>query len=461
LENKMLVISDRVKESSLTTGTGPVVLRFPIGAFQSFGTGIGDGNSTYYCIENGRRWEVGRGTYTQSTNSLSRDIIFDSSSSGSKINLDGPSIVFCTLPADKAIFKDDFGGTYVSTIGASGISTENLSVGDSSSFGGPASFGDSVVVSGDLSLLGDFIFNGDLNNINNISSTGDIISSGFLTLVRPDSAGNFLHAYKNDSQKQTVALYVDNNLSPLWRFGLKLNPDSKTAPPTFAYVFARDGSAGVVSNTNNYFSLADGNGFIAHHNSNTVFRASSSTGVYVRTSSSSQPSFVITAPPLANQHMQRWNRSDEVTLSVVDSGGRFGILRSNPQYELDVNGSGRMAVNHVTSGVSFPDGSFQTTAYLTSTVQNRPYSNITSNFSVPSSGSVVFADSTVNAINVYIPTAVNAGGKEITVKRVAGNLPVTVMASGSEKIDGNSSFTLHGLYESATLISNNLNWFII
>lgn len=457
----MLVISDRVKESSLTTGTGPVVLRFPVGAFQTFSNGIGDGNSTYYCIENGKRWEVGFGTYTQSNNSLSRDVVFDSSSGGAKINLDGPSIVFCTLPADKAIFKDTADATYVKSIGASGISTENLSVSNQASFSGPVDFEDSVTVSGDLSLSGDFIFTGDLNNINNITSSGDIVSSGFLTLVRPNSAGNFLHAYKNDSQKQTVALYIDNNVSPLWRFGLKLNPDSKTAPPTFAYVFARDGSAGVVSNVNNYFSLADGNGFIAHHNSNTVFRASSSTGVYVRTSSSSQPSFVITAPPLANQHMQRWNRSDEVTLSVVDSGGRFGILRTNPQYELDVNGSGRMTVNHVTSGVSFPDGSFQTTAYTLSVAQNRPYSNITSNLSMPSSGSVVFADSSINPINVYIPTAVNAGGKEITIKKIAGDLPVTVVASGSEKIDGKASFTLHGLYESATLISNNLNWFII
>lgn len=450
----MLVISDRVKESSLTTGVGPVVFRSPIGGFESFSNGIGDGNSTYYCIENGKRWEVGQGTYSQSTNSLSRDIVFDSSIGGAKVSLDGPSIVFCTLPADKAIYKDEFGGTYIGTLGASGISTDNLSV------SGPASFGDSVVVSGDLSLLGDFIFNGDLNNVNNVVATGDIVSSGFLTLVRPDSAGNFLHAYKDDSQKQTIALYVDNNLSPLWRFGLKLNPSSKTAPPTFAYIFARDGSAGVVSNVNNYFSLADGNGFVAHHNSNTVFRASSSTGVYIRTASSAQPSFIITAPPLASQDMQRWNRSDDVILSVVDSGGRFGILRNNPQYDLDVNGSGRMTVSHVTSGVSFPDGTFQNTAYQPSVAQSRPYSNINSNFSMPNSGSVVFVDSTLSAINVYIPTAVSVGGKEITVKRVAGEFPVTVVASGTQKIDGRASITLHGLYESATLISNNSNWFI-
>jgi hypothetical protein len=450
----MLVISDRVKESSLTTGVGPVVLRYALGSFQSFLLGVGDGNSTYYCIENGTRWEVGQGTYSQSNNSLSRDLVFDSSSGGAKVSLDGPSIVFCTLPADKAIYKDEFGAAYIGTFGSSGITTNNISVSQG------AAFGESVVVSGDLSLLGDFIFNGDLDNVNNIVATGDIISSGFLTLVRPNSAGNFLHAYKQDGQRQTLALHVDNNLSPLWKFGLKNNPNSQTDPPTFAYVFARDGSAGVVSNTNNFFSIADGNGFVAHHDANTVFRASSSTGVYIKTVSSAQPSFIITAPPLASQDMQRWNRSDGFTLSVVDSGGRIGILNNSPQYELDVNGSGRMRVVHVTSGVSFPDATFQNTAYRPSVAQNRPYSNINSNFSMPSSGSVVFADSTDFPINVYIPTAANAGGKDITVKKVAGEFPVTVIASGSQKIDGVSSITLYNLYESVTVISNNSNWFI-
>jgi hypothetical protein len=119
----MLVISDRVKESSITEGLGAVTLQAPFGSFQSFSQGIGDGNTTYYCIENGVRWEVGQGVYDQSTNSLSRDVIFDSSSGGSKINLEGPSVVFCTLPADKALISDDAG-----YINVSGINTTNINV---------------------------------------------------------------------------------------------------------------------------------------------------------------------------------------------------------------------------------------------------------------------------------------------------------------------------------------------
>lgn len=101
----MFIISDRVKETSTSIGSGSISLNGAYSAFQSFNDGIGDGNETYYAIENNSRWEVGQGIYTASSDSLSRDIIFDSSSSGSRINLEGVSIVFCTLPASKALVK--------------------------------------------------------------------------------------------------------------------------------------------------------------------------------------------------------------------------------------------------------------------------------------------------------------------------------------------------------------------
>jgi len=61
------ILSDRVKESSTTTGNGILSLDGAITAFQSFSTGIGEGNETYYAIENEARWEVGIGTYTSNT----------------------------------------------------------------------------------------------------------------------------------------------------------------------------------------------------------------------------------------------------------------------------------------------------------------------------------------------------------------------------------------------------------
>lgn len=106
----MFLVADRVKQTSLTSGFGDVLLNDTFGGFQSFQEAIGDGNSTYYTIENGVQFEIGIGTYTATSNTLSRDFILVSSNNNLKIALDGGiSIVFCTYPADKAFLLDAAG----------------------------------------------------------------------------------------------------------------------------------------------------------------------------------------------------------------------------------------------------------------------------------------------------------------------------------------------------------------
>ena len=104
------ILSDRVKETTTTTGTGTVTLGGTIDASKTFSAAIGDGNSTYYCIESpDGNFEVGVGTYTSSSNTLSRDTVISSSNSGSKISLVGVSNVFCTQPGPKAVFINTVG----------------------------------------------------------------------------------------------------------------------------------------------------------------------------------------------------------------------------------------------------------------------------------------------------------------------------------------------------------------
>jgi hypothetical protein len=96
-----LVLADRVKETSTTTGVGGLALGGAFGGNQSFASGVGNGNSTYYAIENFTSWEVGVGTYYTDGNTLSRDTVLSSSNDNGKIELDGVSIVFVTYPASK------------------------------------------------------------------------------------------------------------------------------------------------------------------------------------------------------------------------------------------------------------------------------------------------------------------------------------------------------------------------
>ena len=73
-----LVLDDRVKETSTTTGTGTLNLSGAVSGFQTFVAGIGDGNTTYYAIVNRdeAEWETGLGTVTDaSTDTLARTVV--------------------------------------------------------------------------------------------------------------------------------------------------------------------------------------------------------------------------------------------------------------------------------------------------------------------------------------------------------------------------------------------------
>lgn len=96
------VIADRVKETSASTGTGTFTLAGAVTGFQTFASGIGDGNVTFYTITDGTDWEIGEGTYTLSGTTLSRDTILDSSNSGSAVDWGaGTKYVFVSYPAGR------------------------------------------------------------------------------------------------------------------------------------------------------------------------------------------------------------------------------------------------------------------------------------------------------------------------------------------------------------------------
>ena len=104
-----LVLNDRVKETSTTTGTGTITLAGAVQGFQGFQSGIGNANTVYYTIEadGGADFEVGHGTYSQSGQTLSRTATYSSSNGNNLVNFGvGTKNVFVTQPADRAVFKN-------------------------------------------------------------------------------------------------------------------------------------------------------------------------------------------------------------------------------------------------------------------------------------------------------------------------------------------------------------------
>ena len=108
-----LVVKDRVKETTTTTGTGTINLAGAASGFQSFVSGVGDGNTTYYAITDANgAWEVGLGTVTDgSPDTLARTTVLATSNGDtSAITLSsGTHTVFSTYPAGKAVYLDASG----------------------------------------------------------------------------------------------------------------------------------------------------------------------------------------------------------------------------------------------------------------------------------------------------------------------------------------------------------------
>lgn len=92
-----------------TTGTGsPVALTVPVTGYLSFdAAGVQDGETYSYGIEDGANSEVGRGVYTASGTTLTRNVLA-STNGGSPINLSGTAKVCVTPLAED--FKE-FGAT--------------------------------------------------------------------------------------------------------------------------------------------------------------------------------------------------------------------------------------------------------------------------------------------------------------------------------------------------------------
>ena len=119
-----LVLNDRVKETTTTTGTGTLTLAGAVTGFETFGTGVGNSNTTYYAVTlpGTAEFEVGLGTLSSDSSTIARTTVISSSNSDNAVNFSaGTKTIFCTLPASKTVFLDGSGNA---TLGA------DLSVGD-------------------------------------------------------------------------------------------------------------------------------------------------------------------------------------------------------------------------------------------------------------------------------------------------------------------------------------------
>jgi hypothetical protein len=191
-----LVINDRVKETTTTTGTGAVALAGAVTGFETFAAGVGNSNTTYYAIvhQTANEFEVGLGTLDGDSSDLTRTTVISSSNSDSAVDFAaGTKDVFCTIPASKLIFEDANNdvtiGRNLTVTGDLTITGDDITMNTNTS--GAALIGDGtnfnpVAISGDISIAANgtaaigsgVIVNADVNSSAAIAMSKTAFTAG-------------------------------------------------------------------------------------------------------------------------------------------------------------------------------------------------------------------------------------------------------------------------------------------
>jgi len=135
-----LILKDRVKESSSSSGTGNITLGGAFPGYQTFNAAIATGSTVYYTIHNltagsDTEWEVGLGTFTSPATLARTTVLSSSAGAPTKTNFTAGASgleVFITQPAEEAVYLNnatglvEIGGNGTNTVSFTNINTTNL-----------------------------------------------------------------------------------------------------------------------------------------------------------------------------------------------------------------------------------------------------------------------------------------------------------------------------------------------
>lgn len=97
-------VIDRCNETTSTTGTGTLTLTGAVANFVAMADATAgltvDGDTSWFCAENGAEWEVFLGTRVDATH-LARTTVISSSNAGAAVSFTAAPTVFSTVPASK------------------------------------------------------------------------------------------------------------------------------------------------------------------------------------------------------------------------------------------------------------------------------------------------------------------------------------------------------------------------
>jgi hypothetical protein len=355
----MPALSDRVRETSTTTGTGTFSLAGAVTGFVSFSSAFGNGVSVYYVAALGAEWEIGIGTTGAGT--LTRDTVIASSAGGTtKVTFSaGAKDVFCSIPAvglvttddvastntaNKVVKRDGSGnfaaGTITATLTGNADTATALQTArniNGVSFNGTA---DITVAAAAGTLTGNTLASGvTASSLTSVGTLTSLTVSGALTVDT--------NTLVVDAANNRVGILQATPLFPL-HIG-------NTTPPSTAF-----GTVHITAAANTFLSITDGTrqGIMgATSVSGVVFGAFTNHNVVIRVN---------------NADVATFDTSGNFSLGsgknfVTSGGGRFGADQPSPAYSLHIGTTAvpvaatlqAVVSNSTQAGFSVTDGTRQ------------------------------------------------------------------------------------------------------
>ena len=333
------VIKDRVKETTTTTGTGTVTLAGAVSGFEAF-SAIGNTNTTYYAIvhQSADEWEIGIGTYTASGTTLSRDTVLSSSNSDSAVSFtSGTKDVFCTYPAEKAVYTSaspsfvdtTLTGNFVGTSAtfSDHVSVSSFTVTGNTTIGGSlvgasATFDDHVSVSSFAvtgitsiggSLVGTSATFGDHVSVSSFTATGIVSVGGSLV----GTSATFSNHVSADTLAVTGITSIGGSLvgtSATFGDHVSVSSMTVTGNVTAAQYFGGGGNLTGVQATSAALATNVSGGYAVLTSAQISNNVSIGGGLYVNTSLG-----VGVASPLGQVHISKNAIADIVSLTDAAS----------------------------------------------------------------------------------------------------------------------------------------------